>query len=168
MNKRAQPQIGPDGRIRDERFLEGSERDVLRAPSFVDWTNSIFSDSELEDQFNEIVDCLLEGKLIPEKYYRNRIGHSPDPLLTDSGIKHLHLGGRDSNIILFLVEYEDRVVILEANDHRHFAKKPEGALLLSLHHACLKAQDSDAKQRKEERLQEKKRIVMRGLRKQKP
>jgi hypothetical protein len=161
---RDKPHVGPDGRIRDERFREGVGRDVIRAPTFVDWTNTIFSVDELEAEFNEIVDCLLEGKLIPEKYYRHRIEHSPDALLASEGIKHLHLGGRDSEIILFLVEYEDRVVLLEANDHRHFASKPEGSLLLSLHHACLRAEDADAAQRKTLRINEKRAIIRDALR----
>lgn len=164
MSYRVKPNIGPDGRIRDERFREGVGRDVIRAPSFIDWTNTIFSVDELEAEFNEIVDCLLEGKLVPEKYYRHRVEHSPDALLASDGIKHLHLGGRDSEIILFLVEYEDRVVLLEANDHRHFASKPKGSLLLSLHHACLRAQDADAAHRKTERVNAKRAIIEQALR----
>lgn len=154
----------PEGRIRGERFAQGVERDVIRAPSFVDFTNTVFRDDELAAQFDEIVDCLLEGKLVPEKYYRHRIGQTPDPLLVNEGIKHLHLGGRDSDIILFLIEYADRVVILEINDHKHFASKPSGSLLLSLHHACLAAQDSDAERRQEVRIQTRREILLRNLR----
>jgi hypothetical protein len=144
--------VGPDGRVRNERFSEGYERDVQRARSFVDWTGLLETDSEILDQFDEIVDCLLEGNLVPEKYYRHRIEHSPDPLLAAEGIKHLHLGGRNSDVILYLVEYPDRIVLLEIGDHRHFASKPEGSLLKQLHHSCLRAEDADAALRKAERV----------------
>ncbi len=157
------PSIGPDGRVRDERFREGVQRDVIRAPSFVDWTNTVFSDREIEDDFNEIVDCLLDGRLIPEKFYRNRIDHTPDALLAGDGIKHLHLGGRNSDIILFLVEYEDRVVLLEVSNHQHFATKPAGSLLRSLHHSCLATEDADAASRKSARIAAKRNLILKGL-----
>ena len=46
---------------------------------------------------------------------------------------HLHLGGQNSDELLFLVQYPERVVLLEINSHKHFATEPKGSLLDSLH-----------------------------------
>ncbi|MBO9706797.1 MAG: hypothetical protein J7521_01180 [Caulobacter sp.] len=46
---------------------------------------------------------------------------------------HLHLGGQNSDVLLFLVQYPDRVVLLEINTHQHFATEPKGSLLRAVH-----------------------------------
>lgn len=161
---RNKPSIGADGRIRDERFRSGVERDVQKSGGFMDHTKLVFATPELEDDYNDLIDCLLAGALVPERFYRNRIDQKPDPLLAAEGIKHLHLGGSDSDIIVFLVEYEDRVVILEISDHTRFASKPPGSLLLQVHKATLAKEDGEAAQRKAQRVQEKREILRNGLR----
>lgn len=45
---------------------------------------------------------------------------------------HLHLGGKDSDVILFLIQYADRVVLLETNTHVHFRTQPAGKNIIAL------------------------------------
>jgi hypothetical protein len=49
-----------------------------------------------------------------------------------------------SDVLLFAVEYADRVVFLEVNSHKHFDREPKGSVLLSLHKQCLKNEDEAA------------------------
>lgn len=52
-----------------------------------------------------------------------------------------------SDVLLFAVEYDDRVVFLEVNSHKHFKTEPKGSVLLSLHHQCLKKEDEAGPER---------------------
>lgn len=36
---------------------------------------------------------------------------------------HLHLGGRGSDTLLFLMQFADKVVLLETNTHRRFRRQ---------------------------------------------
>lgn len=90
-------------------------------------------DSLLENDLNEIIDRIGAGRAIPERFYRAGIDRDPDELLDTLGIMHLHLGNRGSDELLFLVQYSERVVLLEINSHKHFATEPKGTLLAALH-----------------------------------
>jgi hypothetical protein len=50
---------------------------------------------------------------------------------------HLHLGGKESDIVVFLIQYVDRVVLLETNSHIHFRTQPAGKNLLALSQSWL-------------------------------
>ena len=41
---------------------------------------------------------------------------TPDPLLANHGIMHLHLGQPSTNHLLYLIQYADAVIFLELND----------------------------------------------------
>ncbi len=56
---------------------------------------------------------------------------------------HLHLGGKDSDIIVFLIQYADRVVLLETNSHIHFRTRPEGRNIVALTQAWLANLEAD-------------------------
>lgn len=86
----------------------------------------------LRDELNDIIDRLSRGEPLPRRYYRAGINATPDQLLQRTGIKHLHLGGQDSDVLLYAVEYPDQVVLLQINTHIHFRSKPVGRLLESL------------------------------------
>jgi hypothetical protein len=38
---------------------------------------------------------------------------------------HLHLGGKDSDTLVFLIQYADRVVLLKSNSHVHCKTTPK-------------------------------------------
>lgn len=54
---------------------------------------------------------------------------------------HLHLGGKDSDTLVFLIQYADVVVLLESNTHVHFRTQPAGRNILALSQAWLADQE---------------------------
>lgn len=50
---------------------------------------------------------------------------------------HLHLGGKHSDTLVFLIQYADRVVLLETNTHVHFRTQPAGKNILALSQSWL-------------------------------
>ena len=74
---------------------------------------------------------------MPEVHYRSGIDMDSDDLLSQTGIMHLHLGGQDSDVLVFLIQYADRVVFLETNTHIHFRTEPAGKNILALHQSWL-------------------------------
>ena len=45
---------------------------------------------------------------------------------------HLHLGGRHSDTLIFLIQYDDLVLLLESNSHVHFRTNPKGKNIAAL------------------------------------
>lgn len=91
----------------------------------------------LLNEFDEIIEAIERGDGVPESCYRAGIDRDEDPLLERQGIMHLHLGGRDSDVLIFLIQYTDRVVLLESNTHVHFRTQPAGRNILALTHSWL-------------------------------
>lgn len=131
-------------RLRNERLLQGKKRVVDHSPGFCDRSGLIAVGSKAEGDLTTIIKLLGGGSPIPDRFYRNYVDDGQDRLLNDFGIKHLHLGGSTSDILLFLVEYVDRVLLLEVNDHNAFAESPVGSTLQRLHMNALAKSDTDA------------------------
>jgi hypothetical protein len=83
-------------------------------------------------ELDEIVEGIERGAGVLEKYYRIGIDHDPDELLDQRGILHLHLGGKNSDTLVLLIQYADRVVLLESNSHVHFKTTPKGKNIVAL------------------------------------
>jgi len=90
-----------------------------------------------DDDLNDIITQVSIGEDLSERFYRAGIDDDPDALLEQEGVIHLHLGGKNSDVLLFLVQYPDRVVLLEINTHKHFKTDPIGTLLRSLYEQYL-------------------------------
>src|SRR5579885_3154179 len=75
---------------------------------------------------------------LPERYYRHGRFSTPDRLLDEDGIMHLHLGSPDTPELLFLVQFERDVVLLEISSHYHFEYDPPGTVLRQLHESKLR------------------------------
>lgn len=86
----------------------------------------------LRAELDEIVESIEHGEGVPEAFYRAGIDRDRDALLEQRGIMHLHLGGKDSDTLVFLVQYRDRVVLLESNSHVHFRTTPKGKNIVAL------------------------------------
>lgn len=84
-----------------------------------------------------LVRLIAAGTPLPDRFYRKDVDVTPDALLSRTGVMHLHLAGRGSDELIYLVQFTDFVLLLEANTHAHFATRPAGSLLLSLHQAPL-------------------------------
>jgi hypothetical protein len=148
-------------RLRCERF-ETKPKRVIQAANFHDWINAL-NDPLIAARYNEFADCVAQGRIVPPNFYRRGIDRTPDDLLAQEGIKHIHLDEGGGDALMFVVEYDDAVVFLEINSHTHFSTQPPGSVLLSLHHNCLVQQDKDVLQRIADRIIEKAKIYRSGL-----
>ena len=84
----------------------------------------------LVNELVQIIRRIERGDGVPEEHYR-------DGLLEDKGIMHLHLGGKDSDVLVFLIQYAGEVVLLETNSHVHFRIQPAGKNILALSQSWL-------------------------------
>jgi hypothetical protein len=130
-------------RLRCERF-EQKPKEVVLAPNYRDQTRSVARNPRLVEDLEEITECIENGIALQQRFYRSGIEVDRDELLEEDGVKHLHLDNQGSDVLLFAVEYAERVVFLEVNSHRHFKTEPKGSVLLTLHQQCLKNEDAVA------------------------
>ena len=117
------------------RRIEKKPKQVFAAH----WTDyaGIRANSALLDEFDDIVESIERGEGVPEAHYRSGVDLDPDDLLAQKGIMHLHLGGKDSDVLIFLIQYSDHVLLLETNTHIHFRTQPAGKNILALHQSWL-------------------------------
>jgi len=120
-----------DEPLRGPRFQSRS-KEVLHLEPFVDHTRILKTEPYASD-YLKFIRSIANGLPLQYGFYRREIDTSPDELLERHGIKHVHLGGAGSDVLLFAAEYEDVVILLEVNDHKHFNTDPIGSVLLSLH-----------------------------------
>jgi len=78
--------------------------------------------AELAD-LAELKRIVESGGELPARFYSSKAGHDADPLLKDFGVLHVHLGGSGSDTLLFLMQYVDRIVLLETNSHNRFSNE---------------------------------------------
>ncbi|WP_156367681.1 hypothetical protein [Brevundimonas sp. Leaf363] len=78
-------------------------------------TAGVSADPKLRNDLLDLIDLITEGKPIPNRYYRSSAGR--DRLLEEEGIMHLHLGHAGSNVIIYLLQFEDEVLLLAAGTH---------------------------------------------------
>jgi hypothetical protein len=97
----------------------------------------------LRAELDDIIESIERGDGVPESCYRAGIDRDEDSLLAEQGIMHLHLGGKDSDVLVFLIQYADRVVLLETNTHLHFRTQPAGKNILALTQAWLRTLEND-------------------------
>ena len=115
--------------LRGPRIEARPKRTILH-PRFVDALAAL-NGAQMMLEFNELIDHIENGWEVPERFYRLDIDRNADRLLDETGMKHLHLGGRGSNILVYLMEFDDRVLILRIDDHAHFEDEPRGSSLLA-------------------------------------
>lgn len=108
--------------------IETKPKRVTYHSAFVDELG-IKHNAKLLMDFNELVDCIYNGQEIPESYYRLGVDDGKDRLLAERGVKHLHLGGRASNTLVYLIELDDRVILLRIAGHSYLEDRPRGKTL---------------------------------------
>lgn len=114
----------PQRLLKGKRFEQKPKR-VVPSPHFADHCG-VKHNARLKLQLNEIIDCIHNGWPIDERFYQGQIDRQGDRLLREVGVKHLHLGGQGSDIIVYLAEFEDWVELLEINTHVHLEDEPRG------------------------------------------
>lgn len=75
----------------------------------------------------DLLDHFENGWEVPEDYYRLGVDKDKDLLLEVTGVKHLHLGGRASDILVYLIETEEQVIILRVAGHAYLQDNPRGS-----------------------------------------
>jgi hypothetical protein len=98
---------------------------------------------DLRAELDEIIESIERGDGVAEAHYRSGIDQDEDRLLADQGIMHLHLGGRGSDVLVFLIQYADRVVLLETNTHVHFRTQPAGKNIVALTQSWLRTLENE-------------------------
>ncbi|MGV1945608.1 MULTISPECIES: hypothetical protein [unclassified Agrobacterium] len=132
--------------------IQGKPLEVIVSPQYK--ADSYYRGKpHLEDHVLDIVDAIVDGKQLPSWAYRSGIDDNcpPDRMLSRYGIMHLHLGAKNSNDLLLLMQFDDHVVILAIGNHRHFIEDPPGSLLYKFHKAKV---EEINKLREQQKLQE--------------
>lgn len=89
--------------------------------------------AQLRQEFLDLEDHIVNGWEIPDRFYRIDVDKNKDLLLDLTGVNHLHLDGRGSDIIVYLIETETTVFILRIAGHAYLEDDPRGSLLRKRH-----------------------------------
>lgn len=108
--------------------IEAKPKRVIKHSEYVDECG-VESHAGLRGEFLDLIDHLTNGWQVPDVYYRLDVDKNKDLLLETTGVKHLHLGGRGSNVLVYLVETEDSIFILRIADHAYLEDRPRGKTL---------------------------------------
>lgn len=108
----------------------GGPKEVVQPIRFIDHTRQVLGKAmageaagmrtRLRTSFYELQDAIEAGRPVPIDFYSRRVDEPQyvDALLQTYGIMHLHLGGRNSNVLVYLVQFNDSVLLLQINDHK--------------------------------------------------
>lgn len=124
------------------RRIEKKKKEVDTAASFS--TALIANDPARQDELIDIVESIKRGDGVDERYYRSKIDEDYDRFLATYGVIHLHLENKGSDLLLYLVQYEDRVVLVYLGDHGDLSINPPGRVLQALIAGALKQYDKGA------------------------
>jgi len=103
---------------------------------------------EWQDDLDDLVDLIGKGEPIPARYYRATRGR--DALLDLHGILHIHLESPASDVIVYLVQFEDEVLLLGVGSHAELAR--DALLTWRARGAFHTNADKRAVKRKQERM----------------
>ena len=94
---------------------------------------------ELRAELDGIIESIERGDGVPEAHDRAGIDRDEDLLLADP--KHhafASTAAKNSDVFVFLIQYADRVVLLETNTHVHFRTQPARKDIAALAQAWLR------------------------------
>jgi hypothetical protein len=112
--------------------IQPKPKEIVQAPSWRDIVG-LTKRPELKQAFDTILRCIRTGRSIPQEFYRANRDSTPDELLDREDVMHLHLGNPGTRELLYLIQYDDYVILLEVSDHYHFETDPPGTILNTLH-----------------------------------
>lgn len=110
--------------LKGKRF-EQKPKPVRPSPDFQDRCG-VEHNARLKLQLYELIDAIEAGIPVPAEYYKSNLDEHGDRMLLEIGVKHLHLGGQGSDVIVYLAEFETWVELLEINTHVHLESEPRG------------------------------------------
>ena len=99
------------------------------------WRNTApeYSFADAAREISVITKLIKAGTPLDGNYYRQNMHNKPDLLLAAEGIMHLHPLGAGTSELIFLMQYDDYVLLLECSDHDQFRIDPPGTALRLLH-----------------------------------
>lgn len=130
-----------DPRLRQRR-IEKKPKAVEKAASFS--TALIDGDDARTDELIDIIESIERGDGVPEAYYRKDIDTDRDRFLDRYGVIHLHLEHKGSDLLVYLVQYDDRVVLVALGGHDDLSINPPGRVLKALQAGALNRYDRPA------------------------
>lgn len=116
--------------LKGSRRFEQKPKRVTKADDFCDECGVQYN-ARLQLELNEALDCIHNGWEIPDHFYPRDVDKYGDRLLNELGVKHLHLGGQGSDVIVYMAEFDSWVELLEINTHVHLETEPRGKELKS-------------------------------------
>ncbi|WP_158043335.1 hypothetical protein [Skermanella pratensis] len=81
--------------------------------------------SRQQSDLELLIDLIESGGAVPDRFYRPSRDRRGDDMLVKGKVMHLHLDG-PSNALVYLIQYDDAVLIIEVNSHIHLHDEPEG------------------------------------------
>lgn len=110
------------GRLGERLTSPRIQHKAKTVSSWTGWfdTAGVGDDTSLQDDLDDLIDLITAGHEIPERYYRKSPGG--DRLLKEEGIMHLHLKNPGSDVIVYLVQFDDEVLLLGTGTHAELAK----------------------------------------------
>lgn len=116
-------------RLLKSASIEPTRKDVVKSDA---WYYTVKITPDIERHISVIIDCITNGKILPDFYYRKNRNSTPDWLLETHGIMHLHLGSPDSRELLFLKQYDTHVYLLCLTDHYPVEEEPPGKTIINI------------------------------------
>jgi hypothetical protein len=109
-------------KLRDRLTSPRLQRKAKKVTSWSGWFDSagVGADAQLQDDLDDLIDLIIAGDEIPERYYRTSSGG--DRLLKEEGIMHLHLRNPGSDVILYLVQFDEEVLLLGTGTHTELSE----------------------------------------------
>lgn len=108
-----------------KRYIEDKPKDFRFVGAVPDIR--IVPEAETLQDLADLRELIRTGRPVPERYYRPSMRRRGDDLLFDRGIMHLHLKSRNDDAIAYLIQYEDHVLFICLDTHRHLNAHPPGA-----------------------------------------
>lgn len=145
--------------------LQPTRKRLERVKSF---RVSVKATDLIRQEVETLIDAVELPRVLPARFYRAGRDTTPDPLLEEHGIMHLHLGSPASREPVYLIQYPERVVLLEITDHYHFETNPIGSHLIAYHRKGIEQNEADAEQEAAAELKRREDAVKGGLLPRKP
>lgn len=113
--------------------IERKPKRIHLARGFIDRVAIGTLGGTFEADLLKLRQCITTGVQLPSRFYRRGKGIDDDPALSRFGIMHLHLGGQGSDVLVFLMQFAEDVILLEINNHRPFQDIPPARTLRYRH-----------------------------------
>lgn len=107
------------------KHIEATPKEVRFVGDTLDVRIKLSNETALD--LADLRDLVQSGSPLPGRYYRPSMARRSDDLLFNRGIMHLHLKSHDDDTVVYLIQYQDHIVIICIDTHKHLRAHPPGA-----------------------------------------